>query len=199
MTEEFQKLQKKIIEKLPKIHLSMESIDDYCYPDLEYLFEQFKEDLHSINVSQTYTTEEQTQWFIRYLANAGYKFCSDPEINKVVQSIDFSNQALITRLASNIKPEFYNNWSLEIPLYGTLWDMHFKFKKISSYEFQCDITQRKNYGSYNEETISISAPSERALLIILLRYLTINDITGEVNPVSYVHCAISFKSKFNID
>ena len=24
-------------------------------------------------------------------------------------------------------------------------------------------------------------------------------ITGEVNPVSYVHCAISFKSKFNID
>lgn len=199
MTEEFQKLQKKITEKLPKIHLSMESIDDYCYPDLENLFEDFKADLNNINVRQTHTIEEQNQWFIRYLANAGYKFCSDPEINKVVQPIDFSNQALITRLASNIKPEFYNNWSLEIPVYGSLMYIHFKFKKISSYEFQCDITQRKNYGSYNEETISISAPSERALLIILLRYLTINDVTGEVNPVSYVHCAISFKSKFNID
>lgn len=199
MTEEFQKLQEKIIEKLPKIHLSMESVDDYCYPDLENLFEQFKEELQSIDVSQTITVEEQIQWFIRYLANAGYKFCSDPEINKVVQPIDYSNQALITRLASNIKPEFYNGWSFEIPLYNTPKDMHFKFKKISSYEFQCDITQRKNYGAYNEETITVSAPSERALLIILLRYLTVNDITGEVHPTRYIHCAISFKSKFNID
>lgn len=55
MTEEFQKLQKKIIEKLPKIHLSMESVDDYCYPDLEYLFEQFKEELHDLDINRGYT------------------------------------------------------------------------------------------------------------------------------------------------
>lgn len=55
MTEEFQKLQKKIIEKLPKIHLSMESVDDYCYIDLEYLFEQFKEDLHDLDINRVYT------------------------------------------------------------------------------------------------------------------------------------------------
>ena len=54
MIEEFQKLQKKIIEKLPKIHLSMESVDDYCYPDLEYLFEQFKEDLHDLDINRVY-------------------------------------------------------------------------------------------------------------------------------------------------
>lgn len=133
MTEEFQKLQEKIIEKLPKIHLSMESVDDYCYPDLENLFEQFKEELNILDISQGYTIEEQNQWFIRYLANAGYKFCSDPEINKVVQPIDYNDQALITRLASNIKPEFYNGLNLEIPLHGSLKYMYFKFKKISSY------------------------------------------------------------------
>ena len=55
MTEEFQKLQKKIIEKLSKIHLPMESVDDYCYPDLKYLFEQFKEDLHDLDINRVYT------------------------------------------------------------------------------------------------------------------------------------------------
>ena len=66
MIEEFQKLQKKIIEKLPKIHLSMESVDDYCYPDLEYLFEQFKETLHDLDINRVYTDEELIRWFIRF-------------------------------------------------------------------------------------------------------------------------------------
>lgn len=201
MTEEFQKLQEKIIEKLPKIHLSMESIDDYCYPDLENLFEQFKEELHSLDVNRIYTDKEQSQWFIRYLVNAGYRFCSDSEINKVVQPIDFNDQALITRLASNIKSEFYNGSNLEIRPWGAghLTNSSFEFKKISSYEFQCVISLRKTYGSYNEEKIVISAPSERALLITLIRYFTEHSVTGEVSPLYYMQCAISFKSKFNID
>lgn len=204
MTEEFQKLQKKIIEKLPKIHLSMESVDDYCYPDLENLFEQFKEELQTLGACHagwTYTDEELNRWFIRYLANTGYKFCSDPEINKVVQPIDFNDQSLITRLASNIKPEFCNGVNLEIRDFeeGSLISSSFEFKKISSYEFQCVIFLRRHYGSYNEEKAVISAPSERALLIMLLRYITVNDVTGEVHPLYYMQCAISFKSKFNID
>ena len=202
MTEEFQKLQEKIIEKLPKIHLSMESVDDYCYPDLENLFEQFKEEIYSLDSHQhVYTDKEQERWFIRYLVNTGYKFCSDPEINKVVQPIDFSDQGLITRLASNVKPEFYNGWNLEIRLFGQgyLKESSFEFKKISPYEFQCIISLRKTYGSYNEEKIIISAPSERALLITLIRYITEHSVTGEVMPLDYLQCAISFKSKFNID
>lgn len=201
MTEEFQKLQEKIIEKLPKIHLSMESVDDYCYPDLENLFEQFKEELHGLDSTRVYTDEEKNRYFIRYLVNTGYKFCSDPEINKVVQPIDFNDQALITRLASNIKAEFYNEWNLEIRPFGTgyLKESSFKFKKISSYEFQCIIFLRKTYGSYDEEEIVISAPSERALLITLIRYITEHSVTGEVLPLYYLQCAISFKSKFNID
>lgn len=200
MIEEFQKIAEKIIEKLPKIHLSMESIDDYCYPDLKYLFEQFKENLHDLDINRVYTNEELTRWFIRYLVNIGYKFCSDPEINKVVQPIDFNSQDLITRLASNIKPEFYNGWNLEIRPFGEgyIKDSLFEFKKISPYEFQCIISI--NCGSYNEKKIIISAPSERALLINLIRYITEHDI-GEVFPLSlyYMQCAISFKSKFNID
>ncbi len=201
MTEEFQKLQKKIIKKLPKIHLSMESVDDYCYPDLENLFEQFKEELHDLDIKRTYTDKEQERWFIRYLVNVGYKFCSDSEINKVVQPIDFNDQALITRLASNIKPEFYNGSNLEIRPWaaGYLKESSFEFKKISSYEFQCVISLRKTYGSYNEEKIIISAPSERALLITLIRYFTEHSVTGEVSPLYYLQCAISFKSKFNIE
>ena len=177
MTEEFQKLQEKIIEKLPKIHLSMESIDDYCYPDLENLFEQFKEELHSLDVNRIYTDKEQSQWFIRYLVNAGYRFCS------------------------NIKSEFYNGSNLEIRPWGAghLTNSSFEFKKISSYEFQCVISLRKTYGSYNEEKIVISAPSERAWLITLIRYFTEHSVTGEVSPIYYMQCAISFKSKFNID
>ena len=201
MTEEFQKLQKKIIEKLPKIHLSMESIDDYCYPDLEYLFEQFKEGIHELDSKHIFTDKENERWFIRYLVNTGYKFCSDPKINKVVQPIDFSDQALITRLASNIKAEFYNGWNLEIRLFGEGYNKEssFEFKKISSYEFQCVISLRKTYGSYDEKKIIISAPSERALLITLIRYITEHSVTGEVLPLYYLQCAISFKSKFNID
>lgn len=192
MMEEFQKLQKKIIEKLPKIHLSMESVDDYCYPDLKYLFEQFKENLHDLDINRVYTDEELTRWFIRYLVNTGYKFCSDPEINKVVQPIDFNSQDLIMRLASNIKPEFYNGWNLEIRPFGEgyMKDSLFEFKKISPYEFQCIIFI--NCGSYNEKKIIISAPSERALLINLIRYITEHDI-GEVFPPFPLLYAMCYK------